>query len=121
SPGKWEGNLLRKDGELRLISWSTATIGEQDRPRYLVTTGLDLTEWRQSEAHARELQHHLYRIGRISELGEMASAIAHELNQPMTAVANYVNASRRMMDGVEHESADRIAELMTRAVEQTER
>ena len=51
----------------------------------------------------------------------MASAIAHELNQPMTAVANYVNASRRLVEDVEHERAGRIAELMTRAVEQTER
>src|SRR5690554_3878854 len=120
--GTWEGTLLCKNGETRFISWSVATIHDEGAGTgYLVATGIDMTPWRQSEARARELQHHLYRIGRISELGEMASAIAHELNQPMTAVANYVNASRRLLEGVEHERAGRIAELMMRAVEQTER
>src|SRR5690625_3221817 len=118
----WEGNLLRRDSAARYISWSVATIhDEKAGPGFLVATGIDMTEWRQSEDRARELQHHLYRIGRISELGEMASAIAHELNQPMTAVTNYVNASRRLLDGVEHERAEQVCELMTRAVEQTER
>lgn len=120
--GRWEGELLCKDGERRLISWSVATIaGDEQSPRYLVATGIDMTEWRQSEARARDLQHHLYRIGRISELGEMASAIAHELNQPMTAVTNYVNASLRLVRSLENEGAGRVAELMTRAVEQTEK
>lgn len=121
-PNRWEGSLLCKGGEVRLVSWSTAAIQEDNGvPRYLVTTGIDMTESRRSEARAQELQHHLYRIGRISELGEMASAIAHELNQPMTAVANYVNASRRMLDAVEDEKAERIIGLMNRAVEQTDR
>ncbi|MDF2097401.1 PAS domain-containing sensor histidine kinase [Aquibaculum arenosum] len=121
-PNRWEGSLLCKGGEVRLVSWSTAAIqDDKGVPHYLVTTGIDMTENRRSEARAQELQHHLYRIGRISELGEMASAIAHELNQPMTAVANYVNASRRMLDGVEDEKAERIIGLMNRAVEQTER
>ncbi|WP_366556532.1 PAS domain-containing sensor histidine kinase [Aquibaculum sediminis] len=121
-PNRWEGSLLRKGGEVRLVSWSTAAIqDDMGVSHYLVTTGIDITENRRSEARAQELQHHLYRIGRISELGEMASAIAHELNQPMTAVANYVNASRRMLDGVEDEKAERIIGLMNRAVEQTDR
>jgi len=51
----------------------------------------------------------------------MASAIAHELNQPMTAVTNYVNASLRLVRSLENEGAGRVAELMTRAVEQTEK
>ena len=118
----WEGNLLRRDSAARYISWSVATIhDEKAGSGFLVATGIDMTEWRQSEDRARELQHHLYRIGRISELGEMASAIAHELNQPMTAVANYVSASRRLVESIEHERAPRITELMTRAVEQTDR
>lgn len=120
--GTWEGTLLCKNGETRFISWSVATIHDEGAGTgYLVATGIDMTPWRQSEARARELQHHLYRIGRISELGEMASAIAHELNQPMTAVANYVSASRKLVEGIEHERGPRVVDLMTRAIEQTER
>jgi len=117
-----ELKLLCKDGGERLVSWSHAAIrDEAGRLRFLVGTGIDVTEGRRTEARARELQHHLYRIGRVSELGEMASAIAHELNQPMTAVANYVNASRRLLEDIPGPEAERIGELMDRAVQQTER
>jgi two-component system, LuxR family, sensor kinase FixL len=122
APRRHERALLSKAGERRLVSWSNAAIrDESGTPRYLVSTGIDVTESRRAEARARELQHHLYRIGRISELGEMASAIAHELNQPMTAVGNYVNASRRLLESVESDKAEQIVGLMNRAVEQTER
>lgn len=120
--GRHEQALRCKGGEERLVSWSHAAIRDEAGVlRFLVSTGIDVTEGRRTEARARELQDHLYRIGRISELGEMASAIAHELNQPMTAVANYVNASRRMLQDVQAPEAGRIAELMDRAVQQTER
>jgi two-component system sensor kinase FixL len=40
----------------------------------------------------------LARLARLNELGEMASTLAHELNQPLSAIANYVQGSRRMLD-----------------------
>ena len=54
-------------------------------------------ELRESEARFRELQAKLLHVSRLSAAGEMAAALAHELNQPLTAVAGAVRAARRML------------------------
>jgi C4-dicarboxylate-specific signal transduction histidine kinase len=62
-------------------------------------------ELRRSEARFRELQAELLHISRLSAAGEMAAALAHELNQPLTAVASAVGTARRMLAA----SPDRLA------------
>ncbi|HUO22265.1 MAG TPA: PAS domain S-box protein [Caulobacteraceae bacterium] len=57
----------------------------------------DLTERRRTETRLQDLQAELIHIGRLSALGEMSSALAHELNQPLSAVGNYLNGVRRLM------------------------
>ncbi len=52
---------------------------------------------RTSETRQRELQAELLRVSRLSAAGEMAAALAHELNQPLAAVAGSVRAARRML------------------------
>src|SRR5436853_6581167 len=49
---------------------------------------------RESEERLRALQHEFAHLARLHELGEMAAAVAHEINQPLTAIANYLNAGR---------------------------
>ncbi|MDB5420880.1 MAG: histidine kinase [Brevundimonas sp.] len=57
----------------------------------------DLTERQQAQARLQEVQEDLVRVSRLTALGEMASALAHELNQPLTAIANYLKGSKRLM------------------------
>jgi two-component system, LuxR family, sensor kinase FixL len=57
----------------------------------------DLTERQQAEARMQELQSDLVRVSRLTALGEMASALAHELNQPLTAISNYLKGSKRLL------------------------
>jgi two-component system sensor kinase FixL len=57
----------------------------------------DLTERQMNESRMQELQSELLHMSRLSDVGQMASAIAHELNQPLTAILNYVQAIRRIM------------------------
>jgi two-component system sensor kinase FixL len=57
----------------------------------------DLTERQMNESRMQELQSELLHMSRVSDVGQMASAIAHELNQPLTAILNYVQAIRRIM------------------------
>ena len=57
----------------------------------------DLTEARQTEARMQDLQSELVHMSRLTSMGEMASALAHELNQPLTAIASYLNGSRRLL------------------------
>ncbi len=55
----------------------------------------DLTERQETEARLQELQAELVHVSRLTALGEMASTLAHELNQPLSAIANYLKGSRR--------------------------
>ncbi|MFN3944966.1 MAG: PAS domain-containing protein [Allosphingosinicella sp.] len=58
----------------------------------------DLTDRRRAEAEIGRMQAELVHVSRVSAMGTMASTLAHELNQPLTAVANYVRGAQRMLD-----------------------
>lgn len=83
----------RKNGTTFPIQLS---IGEAADGTQRIFTGFiqDLTERRQTEAKLETLQSELIHISRVSAMGTMASTLAHELNQPITAIANYVEAIR---------------------------
>jgi two-component system, LuxR family, sensor kinase FixL len=57
----------------------------------------DISERKRQEEQAEDLRARLAHVSRIGTLGEMVSGIAHEVNQPLTAIANYASACRRMM------------------------
>lgn len=57
----------------------------------------EITERKRADDRSRELQSALSHAGRLSVAGEMAAALAHELNQPLTAVANSANAALRLL------------------------
>jgi two-component system sensor kinase FixL len=86
----------RKDGSVFPMELSVGeAVGDGSR----VFTGFirDLTERRATDARLEELQSELIHIARVSAMGTMASTLAHELNQPITAVANYVEAVRDLL------------------------
>lgn len=80
----------------------------------------DITERQAARERLQELQSELLRASRLSAMGQMASALAHELNQPLTAINNYVQATRRMV-GNPNVSHDRLEETMDKAVAQANR
>jgi two-component system sensor kinase FixL len=57
----------------------------------------DLTERQRTEERLEALQSELIHVSRVSAMGTMASTLAHELNQPITAIANYAEAVRDLM------------------------
>jgi two-component system sensor kinase FixL len=63
----------------------------------VVTIIHDITDWKRSENRLRELQAELIRTGRLSAMGAMANGLAHELNQPLAAITNYLGAARRLI------------------------
>jgi two-component system sensor kinase FixL len=77
----------------------------------------DLTERQQAEARLQELQAELVHVSRLTALGEMASALAHELNQPLSAIANYLKGSRMLLARNEV-PLERVSEAVERAGEQ---
>jgi two-component system sensor kinase FixL len=76
------------------------SVGEVNQNGQLLFTGFvrDLTERQQTRARMQDLQDELLHVSRLRSMGEMAAALAHELNQPLTATANYVAAAVRLID-----------------------
>ena len=89
-----------------LRSGTKLAVGEIKRGGKRFFTGFvrDLTEREESAARLQEIQTELARLGRLNEMGEMASTLAHELNQPLSAIANYVHGCARLL---QHAVGDR--------------
>ncbi|HKU72127.1 MAG TPA: ATP-binding protein, partial [Burkholderiales bacterium] len=68
-----------------------------DNESSVVTTVRDVTEQRQMEREAREQRQQLMHLTRVASLGELSGAIAHELNQPLTAILSNAQAARRFL------------------------
>lgn len=78
----------------------------------------DLTERQQTEARLQELQSELVHMSRLTAMGEMASALAHELNQPLSAIANYMKGSRRLLANRADETTALVSEALDKAADQ---
>ena len=88
---------LRADGQTFPIALS---VGEARGPngRRFVAIIRDLTEQRAAEQGARALELRLSQVGRFNLMGEMAAGIAHEINQPLAAIATYAQAAKRILE-----------------------
>lgn len=75
----------------------------------------DITERERATEEVRRIQAELIHVSRLSAMGTMASTLAHELNQPLTAVTNYVRGSRRLLVKTDEERLDQVAEALERA------
>ncbi len=67
--------------------------------RFFIGFARDLTEREKTQHRLQELQAELVHMARFTALGEMASTLAHELNQPLTAVAGYLKGASRLLGG----------------------
>lgn len=127
----------RRTGERRIIGIGRVVLGRRadgatfpmelavgeinlDGRRMFTGFVRDITERQVARERLQELQSELLRASRLSAMGQMASALAHELNQPLTAINNYVQATRRMI-GNPNVSRDRLEETMDKAVAQANR
>jgi two-component system sensor kinase FixL len=75
------------------------SVGEASSDGHRIFTGFirDLTEQQRAELRLKEVQSELIHVSRLSAMGTMASTLAHEINQPLTAIANYLEASRDLL------------------------
>ena len=102
---------LRRDGSTFPMKLA---VGEVRSANGRFFTGFirDLTEREESEARLQEIQNELARLARLNELGEMASTLAHELNQPLAAIANYSQGCIRLLDGMAEGPAGQMREAL---------
>src|SRR5207237_6421842 len=107
----------RRDGTTFPMHLSVGEMESGGEPFY---TGFirDLTEHQQTQAKLQELQSELMHVSRLTAMGEMASALAHELNQPLAAISNYMKGSRRLLAATSDPNRSKIETALDRAAEQ---
>jgi two-component system, LuxR family, sensor kinase FixL len=107
----------RKDGSTFPMELSVGEMRSSDK-RFFTGFIRDLTERQRTEARLQELQAELVYVSRLTAMGEMASTLAHELNQPLSAITNYIKGSQRLLQGRSDESATRLRGALDKAAEQ---
>ena len=107
----------RRDGSTFPMELSVGEMKVADR-RFFTGFVRDLTDRQQTEVRLQELQSELVHVSRLTAMGEMASALAHELNQPLSAIANYLRGARRLLDRADPASLPRVSEALDKAADQ---
>jgi PAS domain S-box-containing protein len=96
------------------VAERTAQLAEANR-RLLA----EIAERERADARVQQLQLEFFHAARLNTAGQLAAALAHELNQPLTAATNFFNAARRLVGRNGHQINGKVAEVMGEAAEQT--
>ncbi|MCU7851967.1 MAG: PhnD/SsuA/transferrin family substrate-binding protein [Candidatus Thiodiazotropha sp. (ex Monitilora ramsayi)] len=111
----------RKDGNSFPVEYSSTPIWDENGKTVgSVVVFRDTTRRKKAEEDSRQHQVELARVGRLSTLGEMASGIAHELNQPLTAISTNAQASIRLLES-NSSNLDVCIDVMERIAGQADR
>ena len=100
------------------------SVGEAWLGEKRIFTGFihDITQRQNVERRLQDLQSELAHVGRVSEMASFASSLAHELNQPLTAIANYCEAARDLLgNGSDRETLDTVQEALDEASKESVR
>jgi len=107
----------RKDGTTFPMHLTVGELRTGERHHF---TGFirDLTDQQLTEDRLKELQSEVTHMSRFTALGEMASTLAHEINQPLTAISNYLKGSRRLLERMEGENVEMLKDAVSKAADQ---
>jgi two-component system sensor kinase FixL len=111
---------LRKDGTTFPMELAVGEVLVGGRRMF---TGFvhDITERQQTRQRLQDLQAELIHMSRLGEVGQMGSALAHELNQPLTAIANYAQAARQLIERAPGGAPPRVADVLAKTMAQAAR
>jgi two-component system sensor kinase FixL len=109
---------LRKDGSTFPMKLEVGEMKSGDR-RFFTGFIRDLTERQKTEKQLQDLQTELARLSRLTAMGEMASTLAHEINQPLSAISNYLQGCTRLLETVDHPNAPKIRDALGETIKQT--
>jgi PAS domain S-box-containing protein len=114
-----ENHWLHRDGSLVLLCWrNTVLRDEAGRIQYVIATGIDITERCKAENQARQHLEEASRLQRLQTVNELATVLAHELSQPLAAIAGYAEASRQLVSQTPPE-LDKLARNLERINQQS--
>ena len=105
----------RKDGSTFPMHLTVGELRTGDRHHF---TGFirDLTDQQITESRLKELQSEVTHMSRFTALGEMASTLAHEINQPLTAISNYLKGSQRILQRLDGKLGSEDAAVLHEAI-----
>jgi two-component system sensor kinase FixL len=108
---------LRRNGSVFPMELSVGEMRSGERVFY---TGFinDVSEQHATQVRLRELQAELVHMSRLTAMGEMASTLAHELNQPLAAISNYMKGCKRLLEQGDPHAMARVADALDKSAEQ---
>ena len=94
--------MRRRDGSYTWLETTTKMIHDPAAKEFgnIICVSRDVTKRKETEARVELLQHQLADASRVSLLGALAKGLAHELNQPLTAIGNYLESCRNFLKEV---------------------
>jgi two-component system sensor kinase FixL len=111
-----------KDGHwIWIEARATCVRDEKGTPVRYTGRFSDISKRVKAEERSRKLQVELEHVARLNIMGELAAGIAHELHQPLTAITNYVQTARDLLEEAEGAGLQTVYEAMDRAVDQCQR
>jgi len=97
-PHHCEYDMLVRGGGRRQVVWRCVVVSDAaGHTTGVLCSGDDVTESRRAEQDARESRDRMMHVSRLATMGEMATGISHELNQPLAAIASFADAGRRFL------------------------
>jgi two-component system CheB/CheR fusion protein len=118
---QFENCLVNSDGSRHIFTWTiTAFKNSHASVEYLICIGMDVTVQRTAEDEARKNTEFAARMQRQQTANELATMLAHELNQPLGAISAYADAGRILING-EGSCSEKIRDTLTQIAEQAQR
>ena len=118
----FETVFMRKNGErFPVMIYEAPLVDGQGRQTGWMSAVLDVGEQRKVEDLSRQQQERLQGSARLAMVGEMASLLSHELNQPLSAIASYATGSLNLVETPDEHTPEMIKQALERIAEQAER
>jgi two-component system, LuxR family, sensor histidine kinase DctS len=118
----YESMFMRKDGSrFAVLVFEAPLIDAQGTQSGWMSAILDISEQRRMEELSRASQERLQASARLATMGEMASLLSHELNQPLAAISSYATGTANMLEQPGSASTQDVSHALTRIASQAER
>jgi two-component system, LuxR family, sensor histidine kinase DctS len=114
--------FMRKSGErFPVMIYEAPLVDGAGHQSGWMSAAVDLSEQRRIEDLSRQQQERLQATARLATVGEMASLLSHELNQPLAAIASYASGSLNLLAGPDATDREMLQQALTRIAEQADR
>ncbi len=118
----FETVFMRQNGErFPVMIYDAPLVDGQGRHTGWMSAVLDLSAQRRVEELSRQQQERLQATARLATVGEMASLLSHELNQPLSAIASYATGSLNLLQAPDATTPGQLRQALERIAEQAER